>query len=59
MGKAAVWLDMVGSTTVNTTVAKDTSLKSASNEQVRVSVCLTEKADGTKMKPFVFFQGAN
>ena len=28
------------------------------NEKKRVSVCLSAKADGTKMKPFAVFQGA-
>ena len=33
-------------------------LKSSGNKKVRVSVCLTAKADGMKMKPFLVFHGA-
>ena len=48
-------------TTVNATGAKDIPLvlrKLSGNEKVRVSVCLTAKAEGMKMKPFEVFQGA-
>ena len=58
MNKTAVWSDMVGSVTVDSIRTKDVHLKSTKNEQVRVSVCLTAKADGTKLKPFFVFQGA-
>ena len=58
MDETAVWSDMVGNTTVNSKGAKGVALKSTSNEKVRVSVCLTAKADGTKMKPFIVFKGA-
>ena len=49
---------MVGNTTINSTDAKEVALKSTGNEKVRVSVCLTPKADGTKMNPFIVFKGA-
>ena len=58
MDETAVWSDMVGNTTVNSKGAKEVALKSTGNEKVRVSVCLTAKADGTKMKPFIVFKGA-
>ena len=58
MSETAVWSDMVGNTTINSTVAKEVALKSAGNEKVCVSVCLTAKADGTKMNPFIVFKGA-
>ena len=58
MDETAVWSDMVGNVTVNATGAKDVPLKSTGNEKVRVSVCLTAKADGTKLKPFIVFKGA-
>ena len=57
MDETAVWFDMVGNTTINSTGAKEVALKSG-NEKVRVSVCLTAKADGTKMNPFIAFKGA-
>ena len=58
MDETAVCSDMVGNTTINSTVAKEVALKSTGNEKVRVSVCLTAKADGTKMNPFIVFKGA-
>ena len=58
MDETAVWSDMVGNVTVDTTGTKDVPLKSTGNEKVKVSVCLTAKADGTKLKPFIVFQGA-
>ena len=58
MDETAVWSDMVGNTTVNATGSKDIPLKPTGNEKVRVTVCLTAKADGTRMKPFIIFQGA-
>ena len=36
----------------------DVLLKSNGNEKVKMSVCLTAKADGTKLKPFIVFQSA-
>ena len=53
-----MWSGIVGNTTVNAPRA-NVLLKSTGNEKVRVSVCLTGKADGTKMKPFAVFRGAN
>ena len=58
MDETAVWSDMVGNVTVDTTGTKDVSLKSTGNEKVKVRVCLTAKADGTKLKPFIVFQSA-
>ena len=58
MDETAVWSDMAGNTTINSTGAKEVALKSTGNEKVRVSVCLTAKVDGTKMNLFIFFKGA-
>ena len=58
MNETTVWSDMVGNTTVNATGAKGMPLKSTGNEKVCISICLTVKVDGMKMKPFVIFQGA-
>ena len=49
---------MVANVMVDTTGTKDVPLKSAGNEKVKVSVCLTAKADGTKLKPFIVLQDA-
>ena len=54
MEETAVWSDMVWNVTVDTTRTIDVPFKSTGNEKVKVSVCLTAKADGTKLKPFVF-----
>ena len=58
MDETAVWSDMVGNVTVETTGTKDVPLKSTKNEKVKVSVRLTTKTNGTKLKPFIVFQGA-
>ena len=53
-----MWLNIVENTTVNATGAKDIPQKSTGNEKVHVGFCLTVKADGTNMKPFVVFEDA-
>ena len=58
MDETAFWSDMFGNVTVDTAGTKDVPLKSTRNEKVKVSVCLTAKADGTKLKPFIVFQNA-
>ena len=58
MDKTAVWSDMVAETTVYKTGRKDISLKSMGHEKLKVSVCLTAKADGIRLKPFIVFGGA-
>ena len=34
------------------------SMKSTGHEKCRVSVCLTAKANGSKLKPFIVFKNA-
>ena len=58
MDETAVWSDMVENVTVDITGTKAVPLKSIGNEKVKVSVYLTAKANGTKLKPFISFQGA-
>ena len=58
MNETAVWADMVSSTTVDVTGKKEICLKTTGHEKVRISVCLSAKADGTKLKPFIVFGGA-
>ena len=53
MDETPVWNDMVSNTTVEFTGAKDVPMKSTGHEKVRVTVCLTAKGDGTKLKPFI------
>ena len=58
MDETAIWSDMLSGTTVDTKGKKDIPLKTTGHEKVRVSVCLTAKADGTRLKPFIVFGGA-
>ena len=58
MDETAVWADMVANTTVDDIGTRSVSLKTTGHEKVRVSVCLSAKADGTKLKPMIVFGGA-
>ena len=58
MDETPVWQDMVVTTTVSKVGSQDVVLKSTGHEKARVSVCLTARADGTKLKPFIVFKGA-
>ena len=58
MDETAVWNDMVSNTTVQKTDSKEVNMKSTGHDKVHVSVCLTGKADGTRLKPFIVFKGA-
>ena len=51
MDETAVWNDMVSNTTVTVT-------GSTAHNKVRLSVCLTGKADESKWKPCIVFKGA-
>ena len=48
---------MVSNTTVEKTSSKEIPMRSPWHDKVHVSVCLTEKTDGTKLKPFIVFKG--
>ena len=52
-----VWKDMVANTTVEKTGSKEVPVKSTGHDKVRVSVCLTKEANGTRLKPFIVFKG--
>ena len=58
MDETAVWNDMVSNTTVEKTGSKEVNMKSTGHDKVHVSVCLTGKADRTRLKPFIVFKGA-
>ena len=58
MNEIAVWSDKVGNVTIDTTETKNVPLKSTGNKKVKVSICLTTKADGTKLKSLILFQCA-
>ena len=57
MDKTPVWNDMVANTTVEKTGSKEVPVKSTGHDKVRVSICLTKKANGTRLKPFIVFKG--
>ena len=50
--------NMVSSSTDEKTGSKSITMKSTGHEKSRVSVCLTAKGNGTKLKPFIVFKGA-
>ena len=56
--ETAIWSDMLAETNVDTTGKKDIPLKTTGHEKVMVPVCLTAKADGTRLKPFIVLAGA-
>ena len=58
MDETPVWSNMVSDTTVDKTGARTVTMKSAGHEKCRVSVCLTAKVDGSKLKPFIVFKNA-
>ena len=58
MDETPVWEDMVATTTVDRKGTKDVVMQSTGHEKARVTVCLTDKADGSKLKPFIVFKGA-
>ena len=58
MDETAVWQDMLSNTTVDSIGLNTIAMKTTGHEKTKVSVCLTPKADGTKLKPFIVFPGA-
>ena len=49
---------MLSSTTVDNMGEKSIQLKTTGQENSKISFCLKAKADGTKLKLYVFFPGA-
>ena len=58
MDQTSVWNDVVSNTTVEKTGSKEFPMKSTGHDKSHVSVCLTGKADGTRLKPFIIFKWA-
>ena len=58
MDEKPVWLDMVSNTTVDKTGARTVTMKSTGHQNCLLFVCLTAKADGSKLKPFIMFRNA-
>ena len=48
---------MTSETTVESKGARTVCLKTTGHEKVKVFVCLAAKADGSKMKPMIVFEG--
>ena len=59
MDETSAWndIDMVFNTTVEKTGSKEVPMKSTGHDKIRVSVCLTRKVDGTRLKSFIVFKG--
>ena len=57
MDETAVWLDMPGSTTVSEIGEKSIPIRTTGHEKSRITVCLTAKANGTKLPPMIIFKG--
>ena len=53
MDKTPVWLEGSASTTITTKGAKEVPIKSTGHEKVRITVILTERGDGSKLKPYI------
>ena len=58
MDETPVWDDMVLNTTVGRVRASSINLKTTGHEKVMVTVCLSARANGTKLKPFIVFRAA-
>ena len=56
MEETHVWKDMVSNTTVEKTGSKEFAMESTGHDKVHVSVCLTGKANVTRLKPFIVFK---
>ena len=57
MDETPVGSDKITSSTVEQVGKKTVTMKSTGHEKSRISVCLTAKGDGTKLKPFIVFKG--
>ena len=53
-----IWDDMVSNTTLDRVGAPSVNLKTTGHEKFMVTVCLSARADGTKLKPFIVFHKA-
>ena len=53
-----VWSDMISDTTVDKTGFRTVAVKSTVMKNVEYFVCLTAKAEGSKLKPFLVFKNA-
>ena len=54
--EAGVWLDSLSVVTLERIGAKEVTVRTAKNEQLRITVLLTARANGEKLKPLVILQ---
>ena len=57
MDETPIWDDMVSSSSVDKVGATSVNLKTIGHEKVMVTVCLSARAHGTKLKQFIVFRG--
>ena len=57
MDEKPIWSDMISETTIDITGKSEIQVKSTGHEKSRVTVCLTAKANGVKMKWTNVFKG--
>ena len=57
MDKIAMWND-ISNTMIEKRGVHTVSLKSTSHKKLKITVCLTAVANGSKKKPFIVFKGA-
>ena len=57
MDETAVWVDMLAESTIENIENKTVAIKATGNQKNRFTVCLTAKANGIKLKPFIVFKG--
>ena len=53
MDETPVWIEPVGSTSIDKKGVRDVPIKSTGHEKVRITVILTARGDGSKLKPYI------
>ena len=53
MDENPVWIEPVGSTSIDKKGVRDVPIKSTGHEKVRITVILTARGDGSKLKPYI------
>ncbi|MEL7309314.1 MAG: hypothetical protein AAGK05_16610, partial [Pseudomonadota bacterium] len=48
-----MWIEPVGSTSIDKKGVRDVPIKSTGHEKVRITVILTARGDGSKLKPYI------
>ena len=53
--ETAIWYDAISNSTVEENGAKEVSVRSTGHTKNRLTVLLSAKGDGTKLKPYILF----